>query len=64
MIGGYDKRVLAGDRKDIKAEAWRLRPLVEEGGYLPMPDHLIGPDVSLDNYRYYLDCIQEVCTLG
>ena len=58
LIGGVDKRELAGDREQILAEVERVRPLVEKGGYIPMPDHLIPPNVSLDNYRYYLDCVR------
>ena len=33
---------------------------MKEGGFVPLPDHLIPPDVSLDNYRYYLDALRKV----
>jgi uroporphyrinogen decarboxylase len=33
---------------------------VEEGGYIPTPDHRVPPDVPLANYLYYLDRIKEV----
>ena len=64
MIGGVDKRELAKGKADIRAELDRVRPLIEEGGYVPMTDHLIPPDVSLDNYKFYLQCLHEACTLG
>jgi len=26
-------------------------PLMREGGYIPLPDHLITPDTPLEDYR-------------
>lgn len=54
MIGGVSKRLLAGDQDGILREVERLAPLVEEGGYIPTPDHRVPPDVPLENYLYYL----------
>jgi uroporphyrinogen decarboxylase len=54
MIGGFGKRILAGSKEGITREVERLAPLVEEGGYIPTPDHRVPPDVSLDNYLHYL----------
>lgn len=55
MVGGVDKRELARDRAAIDAEIDRLAPLIEEGGFIPTIDHAVPPDVSLDNFRYYLE---------
>ncbi len=60
IIGGYDKLVLEKDRAAIDAELERRMPLIKEGGYIPMPDHLITPDTPLENYQYYLDRLREV----
>ena len=30
--------------------------LIEEGGFIPTIDHTVPPDVSWDNFRYYMDC--------
>lgn len=54
MIGGVSKRILAGPKEGITREVERLAPLVEEGGYIPTPDHRVPADVSLDNYLFYL----------
>ena len=35
MIGGFDKRILAAGKPEIKRELERLRPVIEEGGYVP-----------------------------
>jgi uroporphyrinogen decarboxylase len=54
LMGGIDKRALAAGPAAIDHELERLVPVVERGGFLPMVDHLVPPDVSLENYRYYL----------
>lgn len=59
IMGGVGKMMLAGDKRGIEKEVHRLTPLVEEGGYIPMPDHRVPPDVSLDNYLYYLECARK-----
>ena len=56
MVGGVDKREIAKDRGAIDREIDRsIRPIIDEGGFIPTIDHAIPPDVSLDNFRYYLD---------
>lgn len=57
---GIDKRALAQGPEAIDAELRRVRRLVEEGGYVPAPDHSLPPDVSFDNYRYYMERLREV----
>jgi len=55
VLGGINKLVLEQDRAAIDAEIALRHPLMAEGGFVPLPDHLITPDTPLDNYRYYLD---------
>lgn len=55
MIGGVDKRELAKDKISIKSEIDKLVPVIAEGGYIPCVDHMIPPDVSLQNFLYYLE---------
>ena len=64
MIGGIDKRTLARTRGDIDRMIDHLTPLVEEGAYLPTPDHRVPPDVPLENYIYYLDRIKALWGRG
>jgi uroporphyrinogen-III decarboxylase len=54
LAGGVDKTQLAGTREMIDREIERITPLVEQGGYIPHVDHRCPPDVSYDNYLYYL----------
>ena len=63
-MGGFDKHVLMKTRADITAEIERLAPLVEEGGYIPTPDHRVPPDVSLANYVFYIEEAKRVWGRG
>ena len=60
IIGGIDKRQLVKGRDAIDAEIARRLPLMKEGGYVPLLDHLVIPGTTLDNYRYYLDCVRRI----
>jgi hypothetical protein len=52
--GGIDKRALAKDKQTIEREVLSKVPwLCLQGGYFPQVDHLVPPDVSLENYRHY-----------
>ena len=54
LMGGVDKTALIAGPKYIEEELNRLKPLIEEGGYIPHVDHRVPPDVTLKNYLYYL----------
>ena len=60
MWGGVDKRILAKDKAGIKAHLKTFIPLIEEGGFIPTVDHTVPPDVSWENFRYYMDCKQAL----
>ena len=61
LWGGVDKRALAHGPAAINAELARLRPLIEEGGYIPHADHSIPPNVSYQDYCYYLQQLRKTC---
>jgi uroporphyrinogen decarboxylase len=61
LIGGIDKRVLAQDKRAIEAELYaKLPPLLEDGGYIPTVDHTVPPDVSYENFCYYMELKQKL----
>ncbi len=67
LSGGLDKRALREGctNADIEREVMAKVPvLVEEGGYSPGVDHAVPPDVPFENFRYYMDLINEVCTFS
>jgi len=55
LVGGVDKRALIAGREAIDRELERLAPLIERGGYIPCVDHRVPPDVTYENYLYYLE---------
>ena len=59
IIGNFDKLTLEKDHAAVEAEIERLMPLMREGGFLMMPDHLITPGVALKDYQWYLDRVRE-----
>ena len=59
LFGGVNKRRLAEGKEAMKQEIARVKPLVDEGGWIPHVDHRVPPDVTLENYRYYLKLKRE-----
>ncbi|HHW48662.1 MAG TPA: hypothetical protein GXX14_08625 [Clostridiaceae bacterium] len=60
IMGGVDKIKLKEGKEAIKAYLETLVPLVEKGGYIPFCDHRCPPDVSPENYLYYLDLKEKM----
>ena len=60
IMGGVDKIQLIAGKEAIKAYLESLVPLVERGGYIPFCDHRCPPDVSPENYLYYLDLKEKM----
>lgn len=55
LWGGVDKMKLTDSTEAIDRELARLRPYVEQGGFIPGVDHRVQADVPLDHYKHYLD---------
>lgn len=60
MMGGVNKHVIPRGEAAIRAELEKFRPLVDEGGFIPLPDHRIAPDTSLEQFRTYVRVFREV----
>ena len=62
LIGGIDVDVLRQDKEAIRREVEeKVPPLLEAGGYVPLADGRIRPDVPYENYVYYRELLAEVC---
>ncbi|MBI4553330.1 MAG: hypothetical protein HY710_13790 [Candidatus Latescibacteria bacterium] len=59
LMGGVDKTKLIEGKAAIRREIDRIAPLVAAGGYIPHVDHRCPPDVTFENYRYYLKTKRE-----
>ena len=57
--GGVDKRAMAKGGTIIEQEIERLRPVIEDGGYIPSCDHGVPPDVSWPDYVHYVRCLAK-----
>lgn len=53
-MGGMDKRAMATDKRAMDEEIERVRGTLSLGRYIPFPDHAIPPDVSWENYQYFV----------
>jgi len=58
-MGGVDKRAIAAGGQTIVDEINRLRPLIEEGGFIPSCDHGIPSDVSWADFVRYVKLLAE-----
>ncbi len=64
IMGGFDKIRMIHGKDAIKAYMKTLEPLVARGGYIPFCDHRCPPDVTPENYLYYLDLKEKTFGMG
>jgi uroporphyrinogen decarboxylase len=60
LWGAVDKRRIAAGPAAIDEHLRTMIPLIEEGGFIPTVDHLVPPDISLENFRYYIKQKQKL----
>ena len=60
VVGGFDKRILARTPQAIGAELERLRPVIEDGGYIPGIDHGVPHDVPWRNACHYVRTLKAM----
>jgi uroporphyrinogen decarboxylase len=61
LSGGIDKRELLKGKEAIRREVKSKLPfLLEAGGYFPCVDHAVPPDITLENYQYFINTMREV----
>lgn len=64
IMGGIDKMKLIEGKDAIRDYLKSVEHLVAEGGYIPFCDHRCPPDVSEENYLYYLDLKEKMFGMG
>jgi hypothetical protein len=63
LIGGLDLDVLRGDQESIRRELEEKVPLLlEQGGYAPLLDGRVRENVRWENYFYYRELLERLCT--
>lgn len=61
IVGGIDKREIAKGKEAIDRELKLKLPFMfSKSGYIPDIDHHVPPDVSYDDFKYYLSRCREI----
>ena len=60
MFGGVDKKILSRSPEEVRAYLTELKKETDKGGYIPIPDHRIPPDISLKNMQDYVEIFHQV----
>jgi len=59
IIGGLDKRTLAQSEEAVLAEINAKVPfLIEDGGFIPMTDHTIPPNVPFTMFQFFVNTLR------
>ncbi|MCL5986174.1 MAG: hypothetical protein M1371_06365 [Actinobacteria bacterium] len=53
IMGGIDKMALASGKEAILREIVKVKRMIKRGGYIPYTDHMVPPDVSFNNYKFF-----------
>ena len=64
IMGGIDKMALSAGRDAIGAELKKAGRMLEKGGFIPYTDHMVPPDVSLSDYRYFRAELKKLLDRG
>jgi len=64
IMGGFNKMKMIEGKEAIKEYMESLDKYVAKGGYIPFCDHRCPPDVSFENYMYYLDLKEKMWGMG
>ena len=61
ILGGIDKMEIAKGKKAIDVELQsKLQLMKERSGYIVSLDHWVNPEISLENYRYFVEAVKKV----
>jgi len=60
LIGNIDVRVMGEGKEKIKSEITSKIPILKKGGgYIYHSDHSVSQNVSLENYKFLIDCVKK-----
>ena len=60
MMGGFDKNTLYKGKEAIDRELKITKWLISQGGYVPFCDHVVPPNSSWENFKYYRNRLNEI----
>ena len=59
ILGGIDKRALTKSHEMIDNELDRIDEMFHASGYIPSLDHLIHPQISYENFLYFVKRLKQ-----
>jgi len=60
LIGGIDVDVLRQGEQAVRQEIdVKVRPLLAQGGYIPLADGRVRPDMPFENYLFYRQLLES-----
>lgn len=61
ILGGLDKNKLAIDKQAIMDEVDKKVPfMLNQKGYISMLDHTVPPNVSFENFKFFIEYIRKI----
>jgi len=60
MSGGFDKNTLYKGKAAIDKELEKMRWMISKGGFIPYADHLVPPNSTWENFKYYREKLREI----
>ena len=60
IFGGVNKFIMLQPKEEIISYLRTLKPEVEKGRFIPIPDHRVPPEVSLEMMNTYIQAFHEV----
>ncbi|MDD5658637.1 MAG: uroporphyrinogen decarboxylase family protein [Actinomycetota bacterium] len=60
LMGGIPKLDIKFGKKRINEFLEPVKWLLKQGGYIPFGDHLIPPEVSWEDFKYYRETLNEI----
>jgi uroporphyrinogen decarboxylase len=60
IFGAIDKNHIYGTEEKLREHLLSLKPFVDEGGFIPIPDHRIPPQTSYQQMLNYISIFHEV----
>jgi len=64
LVGGIDLDALREDKTAIRQAVEMVRPLVADGGFIPLADGRVRAEVSYENYAYYRELLSEITSFS
>ena len=60
MIGGINKMALFKGKNEIDRELEKVPFMLKEGGFIPIIDHSVPPNISWNNFKYYRESLNNL----